>query len=146
LRSRGLSVDGVRIIGALGIMELNKILYAEDDPDIQEIGILALETLGGFTVKACDNGSEVLPAALEFRPDMVILDIMMPGMDGVEALRVLREDDSFTDTPVIFMTAKVMKEEQQKYIEMGVLDIIAKPFDPISLCERIQEIWRDRDG
>jgi two-component system, OmpR family, response regulator len=127
-------------------MELSKILYAEDDPDIQEIGALALETLGGFTVKACDNGAEVLPAAIEFQPDMVILDIMMPGMDGVEALRVLRENDSFKDTPVIFMTAKVMKEEQQKYIEMGVLDIIAKPFDPISLCERIHEIWRDRNG
>ncbi|MBL4720377.1 MAG: response regulator [Alphaproteobacteria bacterium] len=127
-------------------MDLEKILYAEDDPDIQTIGVLALENLGGFTVKTCDSGVEVLSAAIEFQPDLVILDIMMPGMDGIEALRSLRDNDAFQDIPVIFMTAKVMKEEQQRYEELGALGVIAKPFDPVTLGERVHEIWRQRNA
>ena len=126
------------------VSDLKKILYAEDDRDIQEIGVLAMETFGGFTVRSCDSGDEVAAAAVEFEPDLVVLDIMMPGMDGLEALRVLREMDAFKKTPVIFMTAKVMKDEQEKYLQMGAMDIITKPFDPTTLCARILEIWNRR--
>jgi two-component system, OmpR family, response regulator len=123
------------------VSKLKKILYAEDDPDIQEIGVLAMETLGGFSVKTCDSGEEVAAAAVVFQPDLVVLDIMMPGMDGLEALRALREIDAFKETPVIFMTAKVMKDEQEQYRQLGATDVIIKPFDPTTLCDRILEIW-----
>jgi two-component system, OmpR family, response regulator len=121
--------------------ELKKILYAEDDTDIQEIGVLAMETLGGFTVKTCDSGDEVASAAVEFQPDLFVLDIMMPGMDGLEALRAIREIEAFKESPVIFMTAKVMKDEQAKYLALGAKDVITKPFDPTTLCDRILETW-----
>ena len=124
--------------------KLKKILYAEDDQDIQEIGVLAMETLGGFSVKTCDSGEEVAAAAVAFKPDLVVLDIMMPGMDGVEALRTLRDIDAFKETPVIFMTAKVMKDEQEEYRQLGAKAVIIKPFDPTTLCEQISEVWNRR--
>ncbi|MBT4041845.1 MAG: response regulator [Rhodospirillales bacterium] len=125
---------------------LSKILHVEDEQDIQEIVKLALETIGGFSVETCSSGHEALEKVSLFQPDLFLLDVMMPGMDGPETLSALREEAGFADTPVIFMTAKVMEDEVIRFKEIGALDVISKPFDPMSLGEKIKAIWDASHG
>ena len=120
---------------------LSTILYVEDEPDIRTVAQLALETVGGFTVKVCGNGEEALQAGPTFKPDLLLLDVMMPGMDGPTTLAALRKDPLMKNTPVIFMTAKVQPSEIQHYRDMGALDVIAKPFNPMTLAEQVRSIW-----
>lgn len=120
---------------------LGTILLVEDDPDIQELAVMALESVGGFTVYACDNGRMVVREAQRVSPDLIILDWMMPGFDGGQTLDALREDPATKSIPVIFMTAKVRADEVERMRSLGALDVIAKPFDPMSLPDQIREIW-----
>ncbi len=120
---------------------LQKILYAEDEPDIQEIAKIALEDVGGFTVKHCMNGKEVLAMLRDFEPDLFLLDVMMPEMDGPMVLKELRKIPRFMHTPVIFMTAKIQAAELDEYKKLGVLDIIKKPFDPMLLANMLRASW-----
>ena len=126
--------------------ELNKILYVEDEPDIQTVAKLALETVGGFTVEICGSGDMALERAPDFDPDLILLDVMMPGMDGPETLSALRRIVGLSDTPVIFMTAKVMESEVERYENLGAVGVIPKPFDPMTLADRVRDIWNARDG
>ena len=123
--------------------ELVKILLAEDEPDIREIAALSLELVGGLVVETCESGTDVVEKALSFRPDMIVLDVMMPGMDGPHAYKKLRETPGCEDIPVVFMTAKVMKEEVEQLKAMGARAVIAKPFDPATLPLQIEQIWAD---
>jgi CheY-like chemotaxis protein len=118
---------------------LRRILFVEDDPDIQVVATLALESLGGFSVLACGSGLEALSRFDEFAPDLVLLDVMMPGMDGPETLAELRRRPS--DVPVIFMTARVQTHEVLRYRELGAAEVIAKPFDPMTLADTVRTIW-----
>jgi two-component system, OmpR family, response regulator len=120
---------------------LNRILYIEDDIDIQTIAVMVLETMSGFTVEACTCGTEALSKASAFKPDLILLDVMMPGMDGPETLLALRKLPELTSTPVVFMTAKVQPKEVQGYLELGALGVIAKPFDPMTLADELRELW-----
>lgn len=124
--------------------ELTRILYVEDEPDIQAVAKLALENLGGFTVRVCSNGQEALAAVDEFAPELILLDVMMPGMDGPTTLQALRGRESTATTPVIFMTAKVQRQETEQYHQLGALGVIAKPFDPMTLADEIRQIWAAR--
>lgn len=121
--------------------ELRTILYAEDEEDIRSIAQIALEDIGGFTIRYCTNGEEVLAVAKTFVPDLLLLDVMMPGMDGPTTLKELRKIPTFTKIPAIFMTAKIQSEEINEYKTLGALDVISKPFDPITLAEQIKKIW-----
>ena len=126
--------------------ELQKILYVEDDPDIQLIGMLALQQVGGFSTVVASSGEEALGLAENCKPDLILLDVMMPGMDGITTLNKLRENLKFADIPVIFMTAKTQKSELDSYLESGALAVIPKPFDPMTLADQVSEIWqRDND-
>ena len=126
--------------------ELNRILYVEDEPDIQAVARLALETVGGFIVEVCNSGEEALNKAPQFMPELILLDVMMPGMDGPSTLTALRKQETTATTPVVFMTAKVQPQEVEQYKQMGALDVIAKPFDPMTLADSIKSIWaRSRD-
>jgi two-component system OmpR family response regulator len=120
---------------------LTKILYAEDEADIRSIAQIALEDIGGFTLKYCNSGQEALDSAEEFQPDLLLLDVMMPGMDGPTCLRKLREKPALANIPAIFMTAKIQMKEIAEYKEMGVLEVINKPFDPMRLAQQIREYW-----
>lgn len=126
--------------------ELKNILYAEDEEDIRAIAQIALEDIGGFNVKYCTNGEEVLIAAETFRPDLLLFDVMMPYKDGPTTLKELRHLDGFFTIPAIFMTAKIQAKEIEEYKEMGVVDVIAKPFDPMSLAEELKKIWAQNHG
>jgi len=121
--------------------ELNRILYVEDEPDIQAVAKLALEQVGGFTLEVCSSGKEAMEKAEAFAPELILLDVMMPEMDGPTTLQNLREIDSLKETPVVFMTAKVQPQEIEEYLEMGAVEVIAKPFDPMALSEQIRSIW-----
>jgi two-component system, OmpR family, response regulator len=122
--------------------KLERLLYVEDDPDIQEIAVLALAQVGGFSVVAARSGAEALALAPECRPDLILLDVMMPGMDGLATLEALRGDPETESVPVIFMTAKVQDREIESYRRAGAVGVIAKPFDPMTLAEQVREIWR----
>jgi len=120
---------------------LQRILYVEDEPDIQAVAKLALEMVGGFTVKVCSSGEEALREAVAFAPDLILLDVMMPGMDGPSTLKALRALPELAQVPVVFMTAKVQPAEVAHYKTLGARDVIAKPFDPMTLASRVRAIW-----
>ena len=120
---------------------LTRILYVEDEPDIRMVAQMALEAVGGFTVIACASGQEALDAAAGAGADLLLLDVMMPGMDGPSTLKGLRALPATADTPVIFMTAKVQAAEVAVYKGLGALEVIPKPFDPMALSTQIQQIW-----
>ena len=119
---------------------LRRILFVEDDPDIQVVATMALESLGGFAVVSCGSGAEALSRFAEISPDLVLLDVMMPGMDGPATLAALRQLPS-GNVPVVFMTARVQAHEIASYREMGAADVIAKPFDPMTLAATVRTIW-----
>jgi len=126
--------------------ELNRVLYVEDEPDIQAVAKIALEMVGGFTVKICSSGEEALREAEAFAPEMILLDVMMPGMDGPSTLKALRQLPAFAATPVAFMTAKVQPQEVAHYKSLGALDAIPKPFDPMTLATQVRALWEKSHG
>lgn len=124
--------------------DLKRILYVEDEPDIQAIAKLALEVVGGLELKVCSSGEEALECAESFAPDLFLLDVMMPGLNGPDTLRALQDIPSVAGLPAIFMTAKVQPAEVTTYKALGAIDVIAKPFDPMTLSDQIKEIWNNR--
>lgn len=121
---------------------LQRILHVEDDPSIQEVARVALEIVGGFEVKSCDDGQSALTAASDWLPDLILLDVMMPGIDGPTTLARLQEQPATASIPVVFMTAKVQPAEIEHYRSIGGLDVVIKPFDPMTLAEQLREIWQ----
>lgn len=123
---------------------LKRVLYIEDDPDIREVATAALELMGGLELCVCASGSAALASGPAFAPDLILLDVMMPGMDGPTTLARLRESPALAETPVVFMTAKVQPQEVTALRAMGALDVIAKPFDPMQLASRLSGIFDAR--
>lgn len=121
--------------------KLPRIVHVEDDPDIREIALIALEMVGGLEVVQFSSGQEALKGAVAAQPDLFLLDVMMPGMSGEETLQTLRTMPEFARTPAIFMTAKAQHSDIRKLIEAGALDVIIKPFDPMQLATEIVTIW-----
>ncbi|MDH5231389.1 MAG: response regulator [Gammaproteobacteria bacterium] len=122
---------------------LKKILYIEDEPDITAIATVALETVGGFDLKSCSSGFQAIEEIHQFNPDLILLDVMMPDLDGPSTLTKIRELEQFRDTPAIFMTAKAQPDDIKQLKAMGVLDVITKPFDPMTLSKQINQIWEN---
>ncbi|MEC7816129.1 MAG: response regulator [Pseudomonadota bacterium] len=117
-----------------------RVLCVEDDADIRAVAELALVDVGGCDVKMCESGRQALVEAPEFQPDVILLDVMMPEMDGPETLRALRKLDGLAAVPVIFMTARIQGGEIQEYLAMGAVDVIPKPFDPMILADEVRAI------
>ncbi len=123
--------------------ELHRILLVEDDLDIQVVTRVALREVGGFEVEVCGSGREALAKAPLFQPDLILLDVMMPELDGPGTLRALRRIPQLAATPVIFVTAKAQPDEVAEYRRMGALEVIVKPFDPMALGHRLRQLWTD---
>ncbi|MDH3756696.1 MAG: response regulator [Gammaproteobacteria bacterium] len=121
---------------------LHKILYVEDDADIRKIVSMSLEMVGDYTVAACGSCSDALEVVDDFGPDLLLLDVMMPEVDGPATLRALRSRESAAGAPAVFITAKVQAGDMAHYKRLGVFDVIVKPFDPMSLSDRIGQIWQ----
>lgn len=134
--------DAIPLDAASHPGKLNKILYVEDDPDIQTVAKMAMEMIGGFTLEVCDDGYQALEKASVFQPDLFLLDMMIPGMTGIQTLEKLREQPGMENVPAIFMTAKIQNHEVQDYKRQGVLGVIPKPFDPMALANDINSIWQ----
>ncbi len=124
---------------------LKSILYVEDDNDIQTVAQIALEVVGGFQLKTCSSGKEAIAVAGSFVPDLLLLDVMMPEMDGPTTLEGLRKCQNTLTTPVIFMTAKVQTSEVSYYKSLGALGVIAKPFDPMNLAQQVLALWEQKN-
>ena len=120
---------------------LKTILYIEDEPDIQTVAKLALELVGGYTLLTANSGPEGLRLFQQKRPDLVLLDVMMPGLDGTQTLAALRQLPEGAAQPVVFMTAKAQPSELQYYLSLGALGVIQKPFDPMNLAHQVAELW-----
>jgi len=125
---------------------LQRVLMVEDDPDIQIVARMALEAVGGYTVEICSGGEEALDVVELFGPDLVLLDVMMPDMDGPTVLQHLRERKTTACLPIVFMTAKAQAHEVSSYRAMGALDVISKPFDPMTLSAKLAEMWQENYG
>ncbi|MEW5755719.1 MAG: response regulator [Pseudomonadota bacterium] len=121
--------------------KLTRIFYVEDEPDILEVAKIALGDIGGFEVGSASSGQEALQRLAAFSPDLILLDVMMPGMDGPTTLCELRKIPTLKDIPVIFMTAKVQPKEIEHFKAIGALEVIAKPFDPMTLAGQLSKIW-----
>ncbi len=120
---------------------LRRVLLVEDDPDIRAVACFALESVGGLSVEACGSGSEAVEKAPRFFPQMVLLDAMMPGMDGPATLRALRGLPQTAATPVVFLTARAQPHEIEQYRRAGACDVILKPFEASQLAELLRGIW-----
>lgn len=122
---------------------LQKVMLVEDDKDIRTVAGMALEMVGGLTVQACESGARALETVAAFAPQLVLLDVMMPGMTGPEVLQALRQRDDTRELPVIFLTAKAQETEVARLKGLGALDVIAKPFDPMTLADTVKRLWEE---
>ena len=123
-----------------------RVMCVEDDPDIRAIAEIALQDVGGFTAVLCESGSRALEVAPGFGPELVLLDVMMPGLDGPATLQALRRQPGMSAVPVIFMTARLQRSEIDEYRALGAVGVIPKPFDPMTLSDQIAGILADAAG
>jgi two-component system OmpR family response regulator len=117
------------------------VLYVDDEPDIREVVQLSLGLAPQLDVHVCESGEQALQLLSGLQPQLVLLDVMMPGMDGTATLARMRADRAFAKIPVIFMTAKAMPQEINRFRELGAAAVIAKPFDPMQLADQVFAIW-----
>jgi two-component system OmpR family response regulator len=115
-----------------------RLLHVDDEPDIREVVELSLGLDPGFVMRSCGSGKEALAVATEWQPDLILLDVMMPVMDGPATLVRLRENAGTADIPVIFMTARAQAREVDRFRSLGALGIIPKPFDPMTLAASLR--------
>jgi DNA-binding response OmpR family regulator len=127
-------------------ISLQRILLADDEPDILEISRIALETVGGFEVSVCSSGTKLLERLSEFKPDLVIVDVLMPDMTGPEVFEEIRRRPEFDAVPVIYLTGVIQVEELEDLRKTGVADVILKPFDPMTLADRVNGVWKGTHG
>lgn len=121
--------------------ELKKILYAEDELDVQTIVEISVWSTSDYQIKICDNGKLLLECIDDYHPDLILLDVMMPEMDGLTTFKNLQLDEKTKNIPVIFITAKAQVHEIKEFQESGIIGVITKPFDPMLLCSNIKDIW-----
>jgi CheY-like chemotaxis protein len=121
-------------------MNPKRILLIDDDDTIREVAQLSLEAVGGYDVSSASGGAEGLVKAAQEHPDAILLDMMMPDMDGPTTVAKLRADPATCDIPVILLTAKVHGAERGQWTELGVVGLIAKPFDPMHLSAKVADM------
>jgi CheY-like chemotaxis protein len=115
------------------------ILIIDDESDIREVAAMSVEAVCGWRVSQATNGREGVRMAQEQQPDAILLDVMMPDLDGPSTLHLLRSNQRTTQIPVIFLTAKVQSADRKRFAELGVAAVLSKPFDPMLLCGQIRE-------
>jgi CheY-like chemotaxis protein len=117
-----------------------KILIIDDEDDIREVAALSLESVAGWEVAMASSGALGIIRATEFRPDAILLDVMMPGMDGPSTFRELRSNPATSTIPVLLLTAKVQATDQRRFADLGVEAVLFKPFDPLTLSKQISDV------
>ena len=123
-------------------MEIRKIMIVDDEPDIRVVAEMSLSVVGGWQVSAHSSGEQALSGAARETPDIILLDMMMPGMDGLTTLVRLKENQETCQIPVVLMTAKAQAHEIEQYLQAGACAVIPKPFDPMGLPAKLRAIAR----
>lgn len=121
--------------------ELKKIMYAEDDEDIRTIVKICIDNFSDWEIEFAENGKILLDKVSDYNPDLILMDVMMPEMDGITTLKHLREKPQTSLIPVIIMSAKVQEAEIEEYKQQDILGVISKPFEPTQLVPQILELW-----
>lgn len=121
--------------------ELERVLFVDDDPAIRDLIDVALTTVGGLTARGFASGEEAVAAAEAFDPQLLLLDVMMPDMDGPMTMAALKSLDGLCRAPAVFLTAKVHGKEVERLMGLGAVKVLAKPFDPMTLADDLRAIW-----
>ena len=121
---------------------LQRVMAVEDDESILAILEFSLQSVGGLDICLCASGREALARAEEFDPQLFLLDVMIPEMDGPTTLAALRQRDGMSEVPAVYLTARVLPAEQASLRTPGVLEVLSKPFDPVKLPEQLRALWR----
>ena len=127
-----------------GLIQMHRILIIDDEDDIREVAALSLETVAWWEVMVANSGAQGLVRASAYQPDAILLDVMMPGMDGPTTFRELRKNPATAHIPVLLLTAKVQASDQRRFADLGVEAVLVKPFDPLTLAEQVAEVlgWK----
>lgn len=121
--------------------DLRRVLFVEDQPAIFDILELALRKIGGFETYGFATGAEAVAQAALIRPQLFLLDVMMPALDGPATLALLRKLEGLVDVPAVFLTAKVEQSQVDRLLALGAAAVLCKPFDPLTLAGEIRDIW-----
>lgn len=121
-------------------VEIKSVLLVDDEPDIRTIGAMSLRRVGKWEVRTASSGTEAIALATESVPDLILLDVMMPELDGPATLEALRKLPALAAVPVVFMTAKVQAREVERWLAIGAIGVIRKPFDPMTLPNEIRSL------
>jgi CheY-like chemotaxis protein len=116
-------------------------MLVEDEPALRMVAKVALEKVGGFEVLTCESGADAIMKYAEFVPDLILLDVMMPIIDGPTTLTSMRQMHAGKLVPVIFLTAKVQSKEVQELLALGAVGVLPKPFDPMLLSKQVSDLW-----
>jgi len=124
---------------------MRRILIIDDEDDIREVAALSLEATAGWKTVTASSGAEGIKLAMAERPDAILMDVMMPGVDGPTTFRTMQENPAIANIPVLLLTAKVQGVDKRRFADLGVAGILFKPFDPLTLAEQIAEAlhWKD---
>jgi CheY-like chemotaxis protein len=127
------------------LSSVRRVLIIDDDEDIREVAALSLESVAGWTVATASNGAEGIACARTFQPDAILMDVMMPGMDGPTTVRSMQQMADIAHIPVLLLTAKVQGADQRRFAALGVAAVLFKPFDPLLLARQISGTlgWKD---
>jgi CheY-like chemotaxis protein len=122
----------------------HRILIIDDEDDIREVAAMSLETIAGWEVMVANSGAQGLTRAATYKPDAILLDVMMPGMDGPTTFRELRKNPATAKIPVLFLTAKVQATDRRRFADLGIHAVLVKPFDPLTLSSQIANVlgWK----
>jgi two-component system OmpR family response regulator len=126
--------------------KIQSVLYVDDDPDICAVVHAALGCVAGLNVHTAGSGEQAIDLAYELRPDLILMDVMMPGLDGPSTFKCMREHALLANIPVIFLTAKDRPTEVAHLLQLGAIGVIGKPFDPLKLCDDLFSLWDSADA
>lgn len=118
---------------------MRHVLIVDDENDIREVASLALEATAGWKVMTASSGTQGIAMAIEHQPDAILMDVMMPGVDGPTTFREMQKIPSIAPIPVILLTAKVQGADKLRFSDLGVAAVLFKPFDPLTLADQIVE-------
>ncbi|KKO48416.1 chemotaxis protein CheY [Arsukibacterium sp. MJ3] len=125
-------------------MPLQRIMHVEDDESIRAVAEIALTDVAGFELLSCGSGQSAINQVEAFAPQLILLDVMMPQMDGLQTLAALRQLPGVKTIPVVFMTARIQQAEKQHYLDAGAIAVIDKPFDPMQLGDTLHRLYQQQ--